>query len=96
MTNPCVFEPPFAPDTAFAFVTSLTELPTARIACPGLDHMTILERLCRVAGATGKLVADAQHAAVALEHGCTMVSADSDFGRFPDLRWQYPLRPSDA
>ena len=62
----------------------------------GPDNMAILERLCRVAGATGKLVADAQHAAVALEHGCTMVSTDSDFGRFPDLRWQHPLRPRDA
>ena len=62
----------------------------------GPDHMAILERLCRVAGATGKLVADARHAAVALEHGCTMVSTDSDFGRFPELRWQHPLRPEDA
>jgi hypothetical protein len=41
-----------------------------------------LERLCRESGATGKLVADAQHAAIAVEHGCTMVSTDSDFSRF--------------
>ena len=43
--------------------------------------------------AAGKLVADAQHAAVAIEHGCTMVSTDSDFGRFPELRCHHPLRP---
>jgi len=91
-----VFDPPSTPDTAFAFVSSLTERPTARIVGPGPDHMAILERLCRVTGATGKLVTDARHAAVALEHGCTMVSTDSDFGRFPDLRWQHPLRPEDA
>ena len=60
------------------------------------DQMAILERLCRVAGATGKLVTDARHAAVALVHGCTRVSTDSDFGRFPDLRWHHPLRPEDA
>ena len=30
---------------------------------------------------------------VAIEHGCTMVSTDSDFDRFPGLRWQHPLRP---
>jgi predicted nucleic acid-binding protein len=38
------------------------------------------------------MVADAQHAAVAVEHGCTMVTTDSDFDRFPGLRWQHPLR----
>ncbi len=35
----------------------------------------------------------AQHAAIAIEHGCTMVSTDSYFGRFPGVRWQHPLRP---
>ena len=93
VTNPRAFDPPSTLDTAFAFVSALMERPTARIVGPGPDHMAIFERLCRVAGATGKLVADAQHAAVALEHGCTMVSTDSDFGRFPDLRWEHPLRP---
>ena len=48
----------------------------------------------RESGATGKLVADAQHATVAVEHGCTMVSTDSDFSRFLGLRWQRPLRPA--
>ena len=96
VTNPRVFDPSSTLDTAFAFVSSLTERPTARIVGPRPDHMAILERLCRVAGATGKLVADTQHAAIALEHGYTMVSTDSDFVRFPDLRWQHPLRPSDG
>ena len=94
VTNSRVFDPPSTLDTAFAFVSSLTERPTARIIGPGPEHMAIFERLCRLAGATGKLVADAQHAAIALEHGCTMVSTDADFGRFPELRWQHPLRPS--
>ena len=94
VTHPRAFDPPVALDAALAFVSSLTERPNARIIGPGPDHMAIFERLCRTAGATGKLVADAQHAAIALEHGCTMVSADADFGRFPELRWQHPLRPS--
>ena len=92
-TNARVFDPPSTLDTAFAFVSALMERPTARIVGPGPDHMAISEHLCRAAGATGKLVADAQHAAVAVEHGCTMVSTDSDFDRFPELRWQHPLRP---
>ena len=92
-TNPRIFDSPSTPDQAFTFVSSLVERPTARIVGPGPDHLEIFERLCRESGATGKLVADAQHAAVAMEHGCTMVSNDSDFSRFPGLRWQHPLSP---
>ena len=92
-TNPRIFDPPSTLENAFAFVSSLVERPTARIVGPGSDHLEIFERLCREAGATGKLVADAQHAAIAVEHGCTMVSTDSDFNRFAGVRWQHPLRP---
>ena len=93
VTNPQVFDPPSTIDRCFAFVSSLVERPTARIVGPGPDHLDIFERLCRESGATGKLVADAHHAAIAVEHGCTMVSTDADFARFPGLRWQHPLRP---
>ena len=93
VTNPRVFDPPSTLNQSFAFVSSLLERPTARIVGPGPDHLDIFERQCRDSGAAGKLVADAQHAAVAIEHGCTMVSTDSDFSRFPGLRWQHPLRP---
>lgn len=93
VTNPRIFSPPSTLDEALAFVSELAARPTARIVGPGPNHLAILERLCRDAGATGKLVADAQHAAVAIEHGCTMVSTDSDFSRFTSLRWQHPLRP---
>ena len=92
-TNSRIFDPPATLATAFEFVSSLVERPTARIVGPGPDHLSIFEKLCREARATGKLVADAQHAAVAVEHGCTMVSTDSDFNRFAGLRWQHPLRP---
>ena len=37
-----------------------------------------------------KLVADAQLAALAMEHGLVMVSADSDFRLFPGLRIENP------
>jgi len=91
VTNGRVFARPSTVDEVFAFVQELSQRPNARIVGPGPDHLAIFERLCRDAGARGKLVADAQHAAVAIEHGCTMVSTDSDFARFAGLRWQHPL-----
>lgn len=93
VTNPRVFGPPSTLDESFEFVRALTERPNARIVGPGPDHMDIFETLCRLSGAAGKLIADAQHAAIALEHGCTLVTTDSDFSRFPGLRWQHPLGP---
>lgn len=94
VTNPRVFRRPSTLDEAFEFVDELVRRPQARIVGPGPDHLSIFEELCRQASATAKLVADAQHAAVAIEHGCTLVTTDADFDRFPSLRWQHPLRPS--
>jgi toxin-antitoxin system PIN domain toxin len=92
-TNPRVFRRPSTTDEVFAFIAQLVQRPTARVVRPGREHLVIFERLCRESGAAGKLVADAQHAAVAIENGCTMVTTDSDYDRFKGLRWHHPLRP---
>ena len=92
VTNPSIFDRPSTLGEVFAFITELVDRPTARVVGPGPEHLAIFEHLCREARAVGKLAADAQHAAVAIEHGCTLVSTDADFGRFPDLRWRHPLR----
>ncbi|MBN2494904.1 MAG: type II toxin-antitoxin system VapC family toxin [Deltaproteobacteria bacterium] len=91
VTNPKVFRRPSTLEEVFAFIAQLLLRPNARLVCPGPRHFEIFEQLCRAAGAAGKLVADAYHAAVAMEHGCVLVTTDSDFSRFPDLRWQHPL-----
>jgi toxin-antitoxin system PIN domain toxin len=93
VTNPRVFRRPSTLDEAFAFVGELVARPNARVVHPGPLHLEIFEDLCRRAGASSTLVADAQHAAVAVEHGCILVTTDADFDRFPGLRWQHPLRP---
>ncbi|MEW6434106.1 MAG: PIN domain-containing protein [Myxococcota bacterium] len=50
--------------------------------------IVVRETNCR-----GKVVADAYHAALAIEHGCEWLTADADFMRFKDLRVRHPLRP---
>lgn len=92
VTNPKIFRRPSTLEEAFAFIGELVARPNARVVHPGPLHLEIFEDLCRRAGAAGSLVADAQHAAVAVEHGCTLVTTDADFDRFPGLRWRHPLR----
>ncbi len=40
----------------------------------------------------GNLVPDAYLAALAIEIGAELISADRDFTRFPGLRWRHPLQ----
>lgn len=58
---------------------------------PGRRFWGILSALCTDVDATGNLLADAAHAALAMEHDCTFITKDRDFTRFPGLRHRHPL-----
>ena len=92
VTNQKIWEEPTTIDDAIAFVAQLRGRRNARPLTHGTASWGIFSQLCLAALARGKLVADAYHAALALEHGCELVTADSDFARFPGLRWRHPLR----
>jgi toxin-antitoxin system PIN domain toxin len=92
VTNQRIFRRPSTLNEVFEFISELINRQNARVIHPGPRHLEIFEDLCRRSGATAKLAADAQHAAVALEHGCTLITTNSDFDRFPGLRWRHPLR----
>jgi len=47
--------------------------------------------ICFSAGSGGNLTSDAHLAAIAIEHGAELCSADSDFARFEGLKWRNPL-----
>jgi toxin-antitoxin system PIN domain toxin len=91
VTNPRIYDDPTPPAVALAVIEQLTGHPRCRLATPGGSHLDEVIRLCRATGATGKLVADAQHAALALAEGCTWVTRDADFARFEahGLRWTH-------
>lgn len=76
---------------AMEFVDELMAAENCRWVSPGPEHWKIFSRLCLATRSTGKNAADAQHAAIALEHGCTLASADLDFKRFATegLRWSH-------
>jgi toxin-antitoxin system PIN domain toxin len=90
-TNPRAFADPTPLDDAFQFADALLRRRNARILRPGDRYWQIFEQLCRHTQARGALIAAAQHAALALEHGCEWVSFDRDFAKFPDLHWRHPL-----
>ncbi len=77
-------------EDAFAFLHAVTGQPGHVELGPEARHLAIFERLCTEYDATGDLVPDAYLAALAIEHGCTLVSLDRDFARFEDLRWERP------
>ena len=52
----------------------------------------ILGELVTRRGVTANLVPDAMLAALALEHGLTIMSTDTDFGLFAEARWENPLQ----
>lgn len=92
VTNPRVFKQPTPTAMALDFCEALRACPQAVILRPGERNWRIFCELCLSVPATGKLVADARHAALAIEHACHWISTDGDFARFSSLRWSHPLQ----
>lgn len=57
---------------------------------PTVRHLAVVRGLLEPLGTGGNLTSDAHVAAIAVEHGATLVSFDHDFGRLPGLRWKLP------
>jgi len=91
-TNPRVFEYPLSLEQAVDRVQSWIDQPCARIIRPTEAHWTVFKQLLTEYQACANLVTDAHLAALAIEHGCTLVSTDSGFGRFKKLKWINPLK----
>ena len=71
VTNTRIYPNPTPLPVALAVVEQLARHPRCRLASPGPSHLDGVIRLCRASGASGKHVADAQHAALAISEGCT-------------------------
>jgi toxin-antitoxin system PIN domain toxin len=91
-TNPRATDPPLRPEEAWSTVEDWLELPNVWIPGPTDRHAEALGELVRRYQLSGHLVTDGQLAALALEHGLTVYSADTDFARFAEIRWENPLR----
>jgi len=90
-TNPRVFASPMTVERAIAYVDEWLALPTVSMVGPGLRHWGIFRTLLAQTGTAGNLTTDAHIAALALEGGCGIYSADNDFRRFPGVQHINPL-----
>ncbi len=82
VTHPRVFSTPAAPAEALAFAQALIAAPQVMIVRPGPRHWEIFTGLVAEHRLRGNDVPDAYYAALALEQGATIVTADRGFARF--------------
>jgi uncharacterized protein len=90
-THARVFQNPMTPAEASVHVRSWLAQPVAQILEPGPDYIHRVLSLLEKLGTAGNLVTDAQIAALAIDHGAVVHTADADFLRFPGLRWFNPI-----
>jgi toxin-antitoxin system PIN domain toxin len=85
-----IFPKPLPAEDALRVAGHWLGHPSAQVVHPGERHLDILGRLLGSAGTAGNLTTDAHLAALAIEHGATVLTFDRDFARFEGLRWTMP------
>jgi toxin-antitoxin system PIN domain toxin len=90
-TNPRAAETPLTPAAAWDHVERWLAADPAWIPTPTARHADVLGALITKHDLRGNLISDAQLAALAIEHGLTVCSADTDFARFGEVRWKNPV-----
>ncbi|HEV2382015.1 MAG TPA: type II toxin-antitoxin system VapC family toxin [Terriglobia bacterium] len=90
-TNPRILERPLSIEEANQIVSAWLARTNVIVLNPGDSHWEILQNLLAEGQAIGPLVTDAHLAALALEHGATLATADRDFARFPGVKLLNPL-----
>lgn len=90
-TNPRIFAHPLTAAESLGIVS--TWLANANVVPvePTQRHLAIMQGLLADIGVGGNLIPDAHLAALALEHGATLASADADFDRFKGLSRVNPV-----
>src|SRR2546429_3659368 len=91
LTNRKAFPLPTPIETAFSHIENLIAQPSCVRLQPAEHHWSIFKDLCKSADVKAAMVTDAWLAAIAIEHGCELITTDRDFARFKGLKWRHPL-----
>ena len=90
-THPRILGSPLSASAASTFVEDWLAAPATWVPDVTRSTWSILRGLIEAGAVTGILVPDAQLAALALEYGVPVASADSDFARFGGVEWVNPF-----
>jgi hypothetical protein len=90
-THARVLERPLQIADAWGAVRGWLRRPNVRVPVPTDRHAEILGELLVSAGASANHTTDAHLAALAIEWGLELQTADADFARYDGLRWSNPL-----
>ena len=90
-TRPGILSKPLEIDQALVYVDEWLDQPVAEVLSPGPRHWPIIRNLLSTAGTLGNLTSDAHLAAIAIENGAKVYSADYDFQRFQSIQHVNPL-----
>jgi uncharacterized protein len=86
-----LFDSALSPEEAWQQVTAWLASPGAWIPLPGLRYRDIFGNLIQQYHPRGDLVTDVALAALVVEQRALLYSADNDFARFREVRWENPL-----
>lgn len=89
-TRPGIFAHPLTTAQAMDVVQAWLSRPACQVVAPTARHPFVLADLLAEVGTGGNLVNDAHLAALAIEHRAEVITYDTDFARFPGVRWRTP------
>ena len=90
-THPRVYGRPLAAAAAMTLVREWLAAPAAWVPQPTDRHAAVLTGLVERYHLSANVIPDAHLAALAIQHGVAVCSADTDFARFTEVRWINPL-----
>jgi hypothetical protein len=91
VTHPRIYQKPATVMQAWSIVDGWLNCPNVWIPLPTGRHRAVLADVLAHAGRGANDVPDAHLAALAIEHGLTLCTADAGFARFPGLKWMNPI-----
>lgn len=90
-TRAGILTKPLHYSAALTYVDGWLKQPQVELIGPGERHWPILRNLLTNTGTAGNLTSDAHLAALAIEYGAEIYSADYDFRRFTGVAHVNPL-----
>ena len=90
-TNPRASDRPLSAKEAWSHVQDWLDCGHTWIPSPTDRHAAVLGDLLVRYDLRANKVTDAQLAALAIEHGLSVYSTDTDFARFAEIDWINPL-----